>query len=294
MTILVTGANSFIGNCLISKLLEYNYTIIAVYRKNLDKFDNSFKSKIKLIQLDLSYKNDFSKLIGFDIDIIFHLAAISDYQGVDNNLILNSNTLATSNLINFAKSLNLKKFIFASSMSIYGQVNGEILETTPILKPNYYGISKYISEIELEQSNLNFTVISIRLPGILGNGSSKSLIPSIIRKLKQGSPIEIYNSNSLFNNVIHISTLIIFFIKLLNNNIITGYHAFPIGSSSPIKFIDTIHYLKNQLSSNSKILVLEDSRKSFYINSNYAISKLSYLPISTLETLDLKINFNVF
>ena len=103
--ILITGGAGFIGNEIIKLINKKNITIVD--KKKDKKIISKFKkNKIKYIQGDLKDKN-FSKKIYKNVDIIFHLAAITKVPSTDVNLdfnkeikIYNEAILLMKNLIN--------------------------------------------------------------------------------------------------------------------------------------------------------------------------------------------------
>ena len=130
MNILVTGAAGFIGfhTCL---SLQTKHTIYGLDNLN-DYYDvNLKKSRLKLlkeyknfkfIKTDIQNKNLYNKFKRIKLDVIINLAA---QAGVRHSLkdpfsYINSNVLGQINLLEFAKKLNVQKFIYASSSSVYG------------------------------------------------------------------------------------------------------------------------------------------------------------------------------
>ena len=130
MNILVTGVAGFIGfhTCL---ALQAKHMIYGLDNLN-DYYDvNLKKSRLKLLKkyknfkflkTDIQNKNLHNKFKRIKLDVIINLAA---QAGVRHSLkdpfsYINSNVLGQTNLLEFAKKLNVKKFIYASSSSVYG------------------------------------------------------------------------------------------------------------------------------------------------------------------------------
>ena len=130
MNILVTGAAGFIGfhTCL------YLLTKHKVF--GLDNLNNYYdvnlkKSRLKILKknkdfeflkTDIQNKNLHNKFKKIKLDIIINLAA---QAGVRHSLkdpfsYIDSNILGQINLLEFAKKIKIKKFIYASSSSVYG------------------------------------------------------------------------------------------------------------------------------------------------------------------------------
>ena len=130
MNILVTGAAGFIGfhTCL---SLQAKHKVYGLDNLN-DYYDvNLKKSRLKLlkeyknfkfIKTDIQNRNLYNKFKRIKLDVIINLAA---QAGVRHSLkdpfsYINSNVLGQINLLEFAKKLNVQKFIYASSSSVYG------------------------------------------------------------------------------------------------------------------------------------------------------------------------------
>ena len=112
--ILVTGANSFVGKYLIKELENNKIKYIGV--------DLNIKNNRNLKKIDIRDKK-LAKYINSNTTII-HLAAISTDKLCENNpsLAFDVNINGTINLINIANAKKVKKFIFASTEWVYGNL----------------------------------------------------------------------------------------------------------------------------------------------------------------------------
>ena len=130
MNILITGAAGFIGFHTCMSLLT-NHKIYGLDNLNNYYDVNLKKSRLKLLKqhknfdflkIDIQNKNLHGKFKKIELDIIINLAA---QAGVRHSLkdpfsYINSNVLGQINLLEFAKKNGVKKFIYASSSSVYG------------------------------------------------------------------------------------------------------------------------------------------------------------------------------
>lgn len=159
MEILVTGCAGFIGSNLIDKLLDMGTSVVGI-----DNFDNYYNKSIKLRNIRDAQKNtnftfyegdirnkDFIKMLfnKYDFDMIFHMAA---RPGVRSSikypeLYNNINAIGTLKLLEACINTNIKKFVFASSSSVYGNYKYiPIDENHPTNPISPYGISKLTAE----------------------------------------------------------------------------------------------------------------------------------------------------
>ena len=118
MKILVIGGCGYTGNLLINKLLDFNLKVVVV---DTQWFGNHLKNhkNLKIIKQDIR-KIDEKIFIG--VKTIVHLANIANDPSVelDQTFSWEVNVLAAKNLIETSIKAGVKKFIYASSGSVYG------------------------------------------------------------------------------------------------------------------------------------------------------------------------------
>jgi UDP-glucose 4-epimerase len=123
-------------------------------------------SEVTFVKADLTVEEEQEKLLPyFPVDYIFHFAAYAA-EGLSpfiRQYNYKNNVIATTFLINLAIQHSIKRFIFTSSMAVYG--NGEVPFTeTHLPKPiDPYGVAKYSCEMDLqiayEQHGLEYCII---------------------------------------------------------------------------------------------------------------------------------------
>lgn len=270
--ILLTGASGFIGRNILRYFLKSNYFVYAIGKKK-PKINNK---KFKFIKLDLKKKILFKKRIKFFC--IVHTAAISPNKSIKDIYLKNYNIKSTRNLAKYAISNQIKKFIFLSSVSVYGKILKNVInKNSKINKPSAYGYSKFLNEKYLNNEKLN--VISIRLPGVVGKFSKRNLLTRIL-KIKKNI-IYAFNKEKLFNNVIHVENLCKFIVSLCNKKFKKGNTAILVSAKSPIPFNKVLDIIVKR----KKILYKNNLMNSFTIDNSYAIKKFNFKPWTTSYTL---------
>ncbi|MFH1074967.1 MAG: NAD-dependent epimerase/dehydratase family protein [Candidatus Firestonebacteria bacterium] len=167
-TAFVTGSNGFVGSFLIERLLQEGAKVKCLVRKtsNLRWLRDL---NVELVYGDVTHVKSFQANLK-DVDFIFHIAALkhsakeSDYK--------KNNVIATGSLLKAAKSeaLNLKKFIFLSSMAAMGCSKKEkpLCETDDCTPLTHYGVSKAEAEKIVFEYQKYFPVTIIRPPAVYG------------------------------------------------------------------------------------------------------------------------------
>ena len=157
MSFLITGVAGFIGSHLAERLLKEGFQVIG-----LDSFLDYYPKKIKENNLKgLVSDNKFTFIEGsiFElnlkeilkrVDAIFHQAAIPGVRaswGKEFNKYIENNILGTQVLLEACKDAKIKKFIYASSSSVYGDADELPIKETSATKPvSPYGVSKLAGE----------------------------------------------------------------------------------------------------------------------------------------------------
>lgn len=172
MKVLVTGNLGYIGTVLTKILLEKLYQVIG--------YDIDYYRKCELISFDrpeIQINKDIREVITSDleqIDAVIHLAALSnDPLGeLTPNLTEEVNLYGTLRLAKIAKEAGVKRFVYASSQSMYGisksdnELDEDNSEKTPITA---YARTKWDAELALKKmADENFTVVCFRPSTVFG------------------------------------------------------------------------------------------------------------------------------
>ena len=157
--ILVTGSNGFIGTELIKYLKKFErFTIWELVR---DRKKNREKN---VIYID-SLKKNFNIINNLkSIDCIVHLAAIAHNKNISKKDIYKVNADSVERLAIQAIKAGVKRFIFLSSIKVYGEISGNInLMNKVIQVADYYAKAKLNAEnklIKLSKNNaISYTII---------------------------------------------------------------------------------------------------------------------------------------
>lgn len=166
MKILVAGGAGYIGSALVPKLLERGYIVDVV---DLLWFGNHLPPEVKIIQKDIMTL-ELDDLKGYD-QVIF-LAGLSNDPMADFSPSQNfiDNAACPAYLAFLAKKAGAKRYIYASSCSVYGYTVNELYdEESPAVSHYPYGISKLQGEsASLQMQDDSFSVIALRQGTVSG------------------------------------------------------------------------------------------------------------------------------
>lgn len=164
---LVTGGAGFIGSHIVENLVIRGFPVISIDNysagkkinlRNLKKYSNF--TEVKCDILDVKNLPKYFK----GVDVVFHNAASKKNVCLkDPRKDLLVNAVGTFNLLELARTYKVKKFIHASTGSVYGERISKQNEGHPLNPVSYYGVSKLAGEkyvkLFYELHNLDTTVL---------------------------------------------------------------------------------------------------------------------------------------
>jgi UDP-glucose 4-epimerase len=244
MNFLVTGAAGFIGSHLSELLIAKGHNVIGVDNFLSGRIDNlkkvSENPNFELIECDINVL-DISQ-ISKKIDYMIHLAGkgeiVPSIEMPEDYISIN--VFGTVRMLNIAKSLNVKKFVYAASSSCYGISETPTKESEPIRIEHPYALSKYMGEMCALHWNkvYRLPVNSIRIFNAYGPrcGISKNYGAAIGVFMTQklaGLPLTIVGDGSQERDFIYVTDVAEAFYRAATSNV--SGRIWNLGSGKPIK-----------------------------------------------------------
>jgi len=184
MKYLVTGGAGFIGSVIANKLINQGNNVTIIDNLSTGYMSN-IPNQATFIKGDVSDVLTIEKLNNIKFDAILHIAGQSSGEISFENPVydLSCNTSSTLRLLDYAVKTNCKRFIYASTMSVYGELDNkeQFSEEDPTNPKSFYAVGKLASEnymkIYKQQYGIDFT--SLRYFNVYGAGQN-------LENLKQG------------------------------------------------------------------------------------------------------------
>jgi UDP-glucose 4-epimerase len=199
MKILVTGGAGFMGSWLVDELINRGHEVISV-----DDLSGGFKEnvnpKAKFFKIDVRDRKKVDKIVK-GVDIIFHLAAYAaEGQSVFSPIEINDiNITPMNNLLVAAVNNDVKRFVFTSSMAVYGNQKppfDESMEPHPV---DPYGAAKEYCEnmLKIFAETYDFEYVIIRPHNVYGPRQNisdpfRNVLGIWINRIMNGKPPIIY------------------------------------------------------------------------------------------------------
>ena len=191
--ILVTGVAGFIGSHVARRLVAQGHEVVGVDDLSMGHRSN-IPTEIDFVEGDLSKPATYDALPK-PVDHVLHLAGQSSGEiSFDDPVAdLEKNTVSTLRLVDYAHRSQASKIVYASSMSVYGDVPDAPIAEGHLARPlSCYGVGKLAAENYLKVFAKRTPSLSFRMFNVYGPGQDMT-------NLRQGM-ISIYVAQALANN----------------------------------------------------------------------------------------------
>jgi UDP-glucose 4-epimerase len=212
--ILITGVGGFIGSHVARRFLQEDYAVVGVDDFSNGKLEN-VPAGVDLIEGDLAQRSTI-KRIPSDCRKILHLAGQSSGEiSFDDPVAdLEKNTISTLNLIQYGIAHSVQRFLYASSMSVYGAVEDAPISESRTCRPlSCYGMGKYASEGYLRVYGSKLPSVILRMFNVYGPGQDLSnlrqgMVSIFLAQALAMGRIEVKGSIERFRDLVYIDDVV--------------------------------------------------------------------------------------
>ena len=287
--ILVIGGAGYVGSQLVLELLKKNYQV-TVY--DLMIYGNVFKKKLdnlSLIKGDVRDLNKLKDIVSLN-DSIIHLACISNDPSFELNPKLGHeiNYSCFEPLVKISKDLGIKRFIYASSSSVYGVKEEKEVNEESKLEPltDYSRFKAQCEEVLLKYSDNNFIATILRPATVCGFSIRQrlDLVVNILTNIGyHKKQIKILGGNQLRPNI-HIDDMVGAYLHVLETDIqLIKNEIFNVGFEN-YTVENLAKMVKKNIGEEVKLLYEKtDDNRSYHISSKKISEKLGFLPKKNID-----------
>lgn len=248
--ILVIGGAGFIGGFVVAELLKHPVKEVVIY-------DNLVRGKMENIAGSLKDERCYLFPLGGDIrdidildhamkdvDYVFHLAAMWLLHCKDfPRTAFEVNIAGTFNVLEACVKNNIKKLIYSSSASVYGDaVEVPMTEEHPFNNKNFYGATKISGEAMCTayHERYGLEVIGLRYMNVYGPGQDQhavysGVIPIMLNKIDQGEPPTINGDGSQAYDFVYVEDVARCNIAALKSDVPYGFYNVGTGVQTTIR-----------------------------------------------------------
>jgi len=233
LEILVTGSFGFIGRHISNALLERGDKVrqFDVANNNDIRDQDSVMNAIK------------------GVDAAVHLGALAEitYSFERPSEVASVNIIGTINVLEACRKFDVRKFIFASSSSVYGAPEKLPVSEDDSLKPvTPYGLTKLVGEqyAELYHELYGLKVICLRYLNVYGSGQARGIVGDSLNAIRNGKPVVVFGDGKQTRDFVHVSDVVqANLLSLDSNDTSTGIYN--IGTGVETSILDLINLIQN-------------------------------------------------
>ena len=179
MATMVTGGTGFAGSNIVRALAERGHEVVAYDLAGpndlLKRYVEPWSDRINFVQGSILDVNGLERLAAsFSINKVIHAAAytaLGTVEQADSKRIIETNIMGSVNMLEMARTIGVKRFLYISSRAVQGGKSEGLLNENTLVRPTIlYGISKFACEriVERYHEIHDMDTVSIRLGGLYG------------------------------------------------------------------------------------------------------------------------------
>ncbi|MFH1566189.1 MAG: SDR family NAD(P)-dependent oxidoreductase [bacterium] len=269
---IITGGAGFLGTYFVEHLLKLGAEVVCVskfFSKNnkiIFLLKKAYPSKLSLRKIDLLSYSEVKRGVS-DADVIINCAAMdgnAEFKREHAVEIMDENIRIVLNVLRMAKENKMKNVVLVSTAEVYSpQAESPIVEEDDYRKYNdYIGngyiLSKRYSEVigSLYEEQYGINVFFPRPTNMYGprdhfDNQTNKVIPSMINKVLNGEPIEIWGDGSQVRQFIYVKDAVCSILRMVETN---KYHGLNIATDEPISILELAKLIMEVIGKKEEII----------------------------------------
>ncbi len=262
---LVTGGAGFIGSAVAAKLLNQGNEVVIIDNLSTGYLQN-IPDGATFIEGNCEDEHIVNKLNKQTFNAIYHIAGQSSGEISYDNPVLDmqANVQSTLVLLKYAVETGCKTFIYASSMSVYGDAQKlPVCETDTTIPKSFYAVGKLASEHYLRiYQSFGIKTIALRLFNVYGVGQNlknlrQGMASIYLAQALQTNRILVKGSTDRFRDFVYITDVVNSFLTSAQSNIPSGVYNVCYGDKTHVGQI--LELISNQLSTMTEISIIDST-----------------------------------
>lgn len=291
--VLVIGGAGYIGSALIPKLLNHGYRV-----RVLDMFIYGTEPlapiirhpRLELVEGDFRHVHKVVSAMK-EMDAVIHLGAIVGDPAcdIDEKVTLDINLSATEMIANVAKASGIRRFIFASTCSVYGACDDLLDEHSEVKPISLYGHTKLAAERGLQQmADDAFRPTILRFATIYGlSGRTRfDLVVNLLAAKAKTEGVITVNGGDQWRPFVHVDDAALGVLQALQSPLsLVGNQVFNVGSNAQNYTIAQIGQLVKERVIGAELILDANSKdkRNYRVSFNKIERVLDYAPAWTVE-----------
>jgi nucleoside-diphosphate-sugar epimerase len=208
MKYLITGGTGFIGSRLTLRCLQLGHEVRVLGQENTEaEAENrrEIESAGAEVVLGSVGEGETIAKAARDVDVVIHLAAAQHEMDVPDEHFRSVNVRGTEELLKAAEAAGVRRFVYGSTIGVYGIPSGVLDEASPTHPDNIYGVTKLEAESVVLAARGRISVAVVRIPEVYGPGDRRLL--KLFKMIDRGTFFHIGSGRNV-HHLIYIDDLL--------------------------------------------------------------------------------------
>jgi len=207
---LVTGGSGFIGSHVVDRLVAEGAAEVVVFdaRPRAENLSEALESgRVRLVEGDVGDQAALHEAVA-KMDGVFHMAVLPlGPCSEDPRRCVEVNVVGTFNVLEAAREAGVKKVVFSSASSVYGDTNETMDESHPLGARTMYGGSKIAGEyfVRAFHDLYGLDYVILRYMNVYGPRQDGGLVINVLRRIQSGEAPTIMGDGSQSFDFVHVA-----------------------------------------------------------------------------------------